>query len=323
MASLLPDQQTLAAHISTLLLTLETTAQAYFQSGQLEPALEICQMGMQLIQRPETTATAQAQLKLVYGNMLAVKTNFENTPIEDALLVLEEAKVIAQKTDTPHLLADALQSIGYAHYMAASNKREGDPHLLLPYFQQALEHRRRLQDNRGMSESLFYVGLISDVLGQMETARTYYTQALQLAQQHNYPREAFEALRHLGFLEQVRGNLSQAHHYFAESLQQLEQANIYVYLPFAHIVLADVCLDQKNTDQASFHCQQACELAEEMHIQKAHIFALLTHGRICQSKQASEQAREAFAQAYAIAHTIKLTYAMQQASTAQQNLSSN
>lgn len=323
MAQPLPSQEMLAEQLRALLLTLEKSAHSYFMLGQLEQALQLYQIGMEVLHIPEVTQYDRATLLLHYGNMLAIKTNFENAPVEEAISVLEQAKQLALSIDDAQLLADALNGIAFAQYVAASNKREGDPHILLASFQEALECRRVLHDDRGVSESLFHVGLISELLGQKEVARSSYTQALQIAQQQGYPREASEALRHLGFLEQAQGNFSQAQQYFTEALHVLEHAGIRVYLPFAHVVLADVCLAQGNVELASSQCQRALDLSRKMDIKKALIFSLLSSGHICQERQEEKQARDYFEQAYAVAQAIDLKHAMQSASSALQHLSIN
>lgn len=320
MAQLPLSQEKLVEQFSELLLTLEKTAQSCFLLGHVEQALQVLQAGMQVIQLPDVPSPDQARFKLAYANMLAVKTQFANAPVEEAVAMLEEVKQLAIQHEDEQLHSDALQSLGNALYVSASNKRDGDPRVLLAYFQEALEHRRKLHDEQGISESLFYVGLISDILGQKDTAQNSYRQALEIARTGGYARIEFEALRHLGFLEQARGNLPQAQQYFTESLHTLEQSGIRVYLPFAHVVLADVCFAQGDVELASTHCQQARELARTMDIKKALIFALLTSGRICQQKQELEQAGDYFDQAYAVAESIHLTYAMQQASSARQAL---
>jgi tetratricopeptide (TPR) repeat protein len=317
------SQEELPEQLRALLLTLEKTAQSYFLRGQVEQALQVLQWGIQLFSLPEMTQQNQARLLLAYGNMLAVKTQFENAPEAPALSVLEQAKQLALNIQDEQLLGDAMNGIGFATYVAASNKREGDPQMLLTIFQEALEHRRRLHDERGISESLFYVGLISALLRQEEAAQSSYKEALQIARTAGYPREAAEALRHLGFLEQAQGNFSQAQQYFTEALQVLEHARLDVYLPFAYVVLADVCLAQGNVEAASAHGKIALELARKMNIKKALIFSLLSLGSICQEKQEKEQAKSYFDQAYAVAQAIDLTYAMQQASASLHHLSAD
>jgi tetratricopeptide (TPR) repeat protein len=323
MTQLLSSQEELSEQVRVLLLTLDKTAQAYFLSGQAEQALQLFQIGMQLIHMPEVMLQAQARFKLSYGNLLAIKTNFENVPVEDALAVLEDVKQVAAKLEDAQLLADALNGIGYAHYVASSNRREGDPQMILAYFQEALERRRMLHDERGISESLFYVGLISELLGQKEVARTSYIQSLQIAQQQGYAHEAFEAFRHLGSLEQAQGNFSQAQHYFTESLHQLERARMHVYLPFAHVVIADVYLAQGDVEAAFSHGKIALELAQKMNIKKALFFSLMSLGHISQEKQEKDQAREYFEQGLVVAQEVDLKYAIQRASQALDNLSTN
>lgn len=319
----LSSHEGLTEQLRGLLFALENSARGYFLRGQLEQALQLLQVGLQVIPLPEVRQRDRATFLLHYGNMLAVKTNFENAPVEAAVLVLEQAKQFATELDDAHLFADALSGIGYARYIAASNNRDGDPQMLLATFQEVLERRRVLHDDRGVSESLFHVGLLSEVLGQKEVARSSYTQALQIARTSGYPREASEALRHLGFLEQTQGNLFQAQQYFTEALHVLEHAEIQVYLPFTHIVIADVCLAQGNMELASSQCQRALELSRRMDIKKALIFSLLTNGHICQEKQEEKQARDSFEQAYTVAQSIDLKHAMQSASSALQHLSGN
>ena len=319
----LPSQKALPEQLRTLLITLEKIAQSYFMLGHLEQALQLFQVGMQLIHAPEVTQRDQARLLLHYGNMLTIKTLFENAPVEEAVSVLEQAKQLATKLDDEQLIADALDGIGYAHYIIASNKREGDPHVLRAYFQEALERRRGLHDERGVSESLFHLGLIAEPLDQIEVARSSYTQALQIAQQQGYPAEASDALRHLGLLEQAQGNFTQAQQYLTESLHLREHMGIHPYLPFAYHAVADVYLAQGNVELASSQCQKALDLARKMDIKKALIFSLLTHGRICQEKQEQKQARDYFEQAYDVAQAIDLKYAIQQAASALQHLSTN
>jgi len=165
--------------------------------------------------------------------------------------------------------------------------------------------------------------VVTSLLGQEEAARSSYQEALQIARTSGYPREAAEALRHLGFLEQGQGNFAQAQQYFTEALHLLEHARLDVYLPFAYVVLADVCLAQGNVEAASAHGKIALELARKMDIKKALIFSLLSLGSICQEKQEREQARSYFEQAQAYAQAIDLTYAMQQASASLHQLSAN
>ena len=301
----LPSQKALPEQLRTLLLTLGKIAQSYFMLGHLEQALQLFQIGMQLLHVPEVTQRDQARLLLHYGNMLTVKTLFENAPIEEALSVLEQAKQLATKLDDEQLIADALDGIGYAHYIIASNKREGDPHVLRAYFQEALERRKVLHDERGVSESLFHLGLIAEPLGQMEVARSS------------------DALRHLGLLEQAQGNFTQAQQYLTESLHLREHMGMHPYLPFTYHAVADVYLAQGNVELASSHCQKALDLSRKMDIKKALIFSLLTHGRICQEKQEQKQARDYFEQAYDVAQAIDLKYVMQQAASALQHLSTN
>jgi len=317
------SQETLPEQFGTVLLALERIAQSYFTLGHLEQALQIFQIGMQVLHNPEVTQRDQAEFLSHYGNMLAAKTQFANAPVEEALSLLEQAKQLAIALSDVQLLADALDSIGFAQYVAASNNRAGDPLVFRASFQDALERRRVLSDNRGISESLFHLGLAAQVLDEMEVARSCYTQALQIARQHGYLAETSDALRHLGFLEQEQGNIFQAQQYLTESLHLREHIGKQVYLPFAHVAVADVYLVQGNVELAFFHSQKALELSRGMDIKKALIFSLSSCGRVCQAKQDEEQAKDYFEQAYVVAQAIDLKYAMHELSSTLQHLSAN
>ncbi len=69
------------------------------------------------------TQRDQARLLLHNGNMLVAKTQFENAPVEEALSMLEQAKQLATELDDEQLIADALNDIGFAHYVASNNRR--------------------------------------------------------------------------------------------------------------------------------------------------------------------------------------------------------
>ncbi len=313
-------QETLPEQFGTLLLVFENIARSYFLSGQPWQALQLLQLGLQTLDMPEVMQRDKARFLLHYGKVLTARTQYENAPIEEAVAVLEQGRQLAAALDDAQLIADALDSIGFAQYVAASNRREGDPHMFRASFQEALERRRALHDERGVSESLFHLGLAADVLDQREDARAYYIQALQTAQVGGYAREASEALRHLGFQEQALGNLTQAQVYLSEALCLAEQAGR-VSLPFAHVAVADVYLGQGNVALAASHCQKALEFARAMDIKKALIFALGSYGYICRAKHEEQQARGYFEEAYAIAQTIGLKHAMQRLSFSLQQLS--
>ncbi|GHO87440.1 hypothetical protein KSZ_54460 [Dictyobacter formicarum] len=316
-------QGALSSQFDTVLETMEGIATSYFLSGRLEQALQILQVGRLLLSMPEVTTHAQARFLLQYGRTLTLKTQFENAPEDEAIAVLQQVQQLAKQLDDPQLIADAVDSIGFAGYTAASNRREGDPSLLQGYFQEALERRQALQDQRGCSESLFHLGLIEDIIDQPEQAHRYYTQALQLARQHNHPREAAEALRHLGFQAQRQGRPAEAQQYFRRALRMAEQSEMQVYIPFAHVALADVYLEQKELDRASEHARKALELAQSMDIKRAHIFALFSNGSICQARGDTKLARDYYEQAHALAQTIGLGYAIQRAGDALQQLAEN
>ncbi len=106
----------------------------------------------------------------------------------------------------------------------------------------------------------------------------------------------------------------------SEALHLSEQAGR-ISLPFAHIAVADVYLEQGDVALATSHCQEALVLARAMDIKKALIFALGSYGDICQAKHEEQQAKNYFEEAYAVAQAIDLKHAMRRLSSSLQQLS--
>jgi tetratricopeptide (TPR) repeat protein len=102
----------------------------------------------------------------------------------------------------------------HARFLA---ERVEDPREL-PLFERAAELYRALGDARGEGESLFWIGIVHQVVrDDGETAVPLFDRARALAEQAGDRLTLSYALRHLGFAEHVAGNLDAARDRFEES----------------------------------------------------------------------------------------------------------
>ncbi len=260
---------------------------------------------------------------------------YANSGYEEASAALLRALELATAAGDDRSAADALQLLGLAAYNNALWSSDADYAQPLEYFQQALARRKALEDWRGVAESLFYSGLISERREQPDEAQSYYTKALALASKHDHPIEKSYALRHLAGIAEEAGNLEQALALYGESLALREAAGYTILLPLSHLAVGDVLLAQRDLPQAMKHYQAAYAIAQEMETPVARIFCLLSLGGIhrqaydpAQARSRSlydqlyhpehelAQARSCYEQARALAQEIAFPLGITAASTA-------
>src|SRR5439155_20005324 len=170
--------------------------ESYYWLGRVEDAVRILQIGMQVVDESEVRQHDRVKLLLQYDKMLIMRNFRSNSSYELIWPTLLRAQKIAESLGHERLVADTLSHIGQAHYYKKLNTDEGEYDTALKFYQQALERREGIADERGKSESLFDIGLIYERQELYDTALEYYTQAMQIAEQHGYKLEKSYAMRH-------------------------------------------------------------------------------------------------------------------------------
>ncbi|HLJ32179.1 MAG TPA: tetratricopeptide repeat protein, partial [Ktedonobacteraceae bacterium] len=203
---------------------------------------------------------------------------------------------------------------GVAYYNHSLNNQAHEYERALEYIQQALDRRVTLGDERGISESLFYIGLIYQNGDQPdnEKAFDYFTRSFHIAEEHAYKLEASYAARHIASILGERGEVEQALPYALRSLALREEIGLKRYLPPSHGLVGEIYLRQQNIERALFHQQRAYELAQEMNLQTFMMWSLFSLGEVYLAQHDTVQAREHFEQAYAIAQELHLPYAIKE-----------
>lgn len=301
-------------HYTTLIQSLCDIGESYYWLGRVEDAVRLLQIGMQVVDESEARQQDLVKLLLQYGKMLIMRNFRSNSSYELIWPTLLRAQKIAESIGDDRLIADTLSLLGQAHYYKKLNTGEGEYATALKYYQQALERRESIADERGKSESLFDVGLIYERQEQYDKALDHYTQAMQIAEQHGYKLEKSYALRHTAGIYLNRGDADKALSYSLEELTLREEVGFKTGLPLSHLNVGNVHFEKKDLTHASLHYEKALELAEEMKLKMDTVLALLSIGDLRQAEGQLPQARECFEKALEVAKEINLKFAVSAAS---------
>jgi tetratricopeptide (TPR) repeat protein len=307
MTTLFPTTETISSDYTSLFQSLSAIGTAYYKLGKLDEGIRLLTAGIEMLNEQEVRPQDAVKILLVAGKLKNRKTFTSNSGYDATLQTLMRAKQIAEANNDEQGLADALQLIGVTFYNQVMLTGEGDYQQARGYFQDALRRREALADQRGVSESLFYIGLIHERLEQNDEAFAFYSRAYQLAEQFAHALEKSYAARHLAGPYIERGDLEQAGRYFAESLRLREEAGYKTLLPLALLAVGDVESAKGNLVNASDYYKQALALAQEMGQQFDIVFTLISLGEIQQKQGESKAVRELYQKALEQAQTINLS----------------
>lgn len=266
----------LTGYYATALDALYTIAHSYFFLGKLGDAQRLLQTALNLTEADEAESHNHLKLLLLYGRVLNVNHLIQRGDSDLLFSIILQAKQVAEATETQQGIADALSLLGQAHCNATTvatitngalpfgPRGQGRYEEAFAYQQQALQIQEALHDTRGISESLFGIGLVYQFWQQNEQAREYFTRALQVAEEGEHILEQAEPHRHLMLDASFRGDLEVALSHALSALSFRETGAFKPYQPFDHLALRDIYLKKGDTTRAEFHLQQATALAETM-----------------------------------------------------------
>lgn len=313
-----PDEA-LAQSYTIALTALGEIAEAYYSLGSLDDARHVLRTALQFAEEKGVPRQTHLKLVLQYAKTLVVNYFLTN---QDAGLVFSavlHARQLAEAAQDQQSSADALSLLGQAHYYGTFNasatltSQEGTYQEALDYHQQALERREALQDTRGISESLFFIGLVHERGGAHDLAHAYYSKALHVADHHGHSPEKAEPARHLAGLAWVQGNLDQALTFALQALTFRKAAGFQPFLPFDHLLIGDIYLARGDAANALLYAQQANALAKVYDQKRALVFSLLSLGDIQVAQKEVSQARDRFEEALAIGWELQIPLAITRA----------
>ena len=178
---------------------------------------------------------------------------------EERLQYLETALADAQQTDDLALQGAIWDARGMSlHQQYLDTGRPTEPPEELPSFERGLSYRQQVDDQHGIAESLFHIGLVHGIVRQdHKTALPFLQESYTLAQAHGDQITSSYAIRHIGFAQYDANDLVRARASLQESLQLREQAGFIpgVAMAFVMLAYADAELGQRPT--ALEHLQRA------------------------------------------------------------------
>lgn len=272
----IPTKGDLTGYYATALDALYKIAHSYFFLGKLGDAQRLLQTSLNLTKADEAASRDRLRLLLLYGRVLNVNHLIQRGDSDLLFSIISQARQVAEAAETQQGIAEALSLLGQAHCNATTvatiasgalpfgPRGQGKYEEAFAYQQQALQLQEALHDTRGMSESLFGIGLIYQFWQQNEQAREHFTRAIQVAEKGGHILEQAEPHRHLMLDASFRGDLEAALSHALSALSFREAGAFKPYQPFDHLALRDIYLKMGDTTRAELHLQQATALAEAM-----------------------------------------------------------
>ncbi|GLV60397.1 hypothetical protein KDH_72170 [Dictyobacter sp. S3.2.2.5] len=260
-------------YYTTAVDALYAIGRTYLYDGKIAAARHLLEASLHLLEVDDVPPSQRFQLLLLYGQVLIVDHLLARGggDVERIFATVEQARQLAEASQSQRDMADALSLLGQAHYFAAvlGGAIVDDPHSgrydeALAYQEQALRLRESLNDTRGISESLFQIGVIHERWQRIERSEEYYSRARQLAEQHNHPFEKTEPARHFAIHALMRGELDLALDLAQQALHLREEAGFKPYQPLDHLLLRDVYQAKGDQASAQIHARQAADLATSM-----------------------------------------------------------
>jgi tetratricopeptide (TPR) repeat protein len=179
---------------------------------------------------------------------------------------LDMALADAQQTNDLSLLGAIWDARGMSlHHQFLDTGRTAEPPEELPSFERGLTYRQQADDQHGIAESLFHIGLIYGIVRQdHQKALPFLQQSYTLAQTLGDHITASYAIRHMGFAQYDAGNLIQALENLQESLQLREQAEFIPGVAMALVMLAYANAELKQHALALEHLHRAKAIFQEL-----------------------------------------------------------
>jgi tetratricopeptide (TPR) repeat protein len=289
---------------------LSTIAESYFYDGRIDDAVHVLTCAQQLADASDVLPHDLAALLICAGSIYSWRGSLITGDYDLSLTLLHRAEQLARVTHDQLLLARALDTLGSAYYNQAMTRAEADFERPLSYFQHALMVRETAQDQLGICESLFHVGLIAERKRQYDDALRAFDIVYTTAKHHHYHDALAEAARHLGFAHMRTGSFDQALACFQEARLLLEATGQQIFLPFAELSVGEVFAMQQQWEHAEQHYHRAYALAQTMQIKRATVQIAYSLGEVCEAQNHADQAYTYYETAYDLATAIKFKLGM-------------
>jgi len=211
---------------------------------------------------PPGDTAALAFIATEKGRVLADSNFFHRDDPGPARAALEEGERLARTAGDELVLSEARMQLARIDYAAAFETKDWKKPRAA--FESVLAVREKLGDARGISETLFYLGLTYEQDGQPDPAFERYTKSLAIAEkERNIILESY-VRRHMAGIQEERGELDAARRNIDLEVELRRKGGFLVGVPFALRHKADfVAAHGPGKAEAVKILQEAASMAEK------------------------------------------------------------
>jgi tetratricopeptide (TPR) repeat protein len=252
--------------IQTLVEAACAVAKADLYRGFPGEGLEVIEAVLPLGARPDATPLDRARLAIARGELEHYRSSLVGASDTRAIELLRAALVAAEASRHEPAIADAADLLGLVLYSEAFDT--GNFAAAIEPLERGLSIRRRIDDRRGIAESLFHLGLVHQNRAQAteadrKRAMELYLQALPIARDGGFEVEQSYLERHIAAEEELRGNLDAALAGFSRSASLRRKAKYQIYLAPALLALGDIHAARGEKKDAGSSYREALAAAKE------------------------------------------------------------
>ncbi|MEJ7603041.1 MAG: tetratricopeptide repeat protein [Kofleriaceae bacterium] len=254
----------------------------------------------------QPVARLTAELARVWSH----ETFARNRGYAEGVSVARAAQAAARSERDPRALAIALDAEGMLHYGTLVWAGASDYSVPRRHFAAAVDAFRTADDQGGLAEATFHVGLSFEQAGDAATAAQHYTAAQALADQAGDLVVASYTERHLAGIAEERGDLRAARRGFERSLTLRERTGYLRLVPYAMMAIASLDLHAGETARALASYRRALVMAERIGNEAMLLWAHVGVGEALEKLDDLTGARAHFERALAIAETASISIAI-------------
>jgi tetratricopeptide (TPR) repeat protein len=170
--------------------------------------------------------------------------------------------------------------------------------------------RQNGDDPHALAESMFHIGLIAERQERFADALRHFEAVRELAERHNDDRLLASALRHIGFAHMRAHAIGAALDCFSRSLALFKTGGPRLFVPFGHLAVADMLVEQRHFDEALRHYEAGAVLATKLGVARAAMQIAYSVGELYEMLTNLAQARSCYERGDALATQMQFEQGM-------------
>jgi tetratricopeptide (TPR) repeat protein len=312
----------LKIHYDFLVELVVKITEKFLYDGRFDDALLVLDSDFIHLIENELSNENRIILRLEKAKILFNKHLFEYDNFDRLLAEMKEIEADVRVLNNKKILADYLDLYGWGLSLSLmfSDSSYDD---CLKYFQEALKLREEISDMRGISDSLFHIGLVYERRRDDEEkkhAYEIYRRGYKIADEGSYKLEKSHLARHLGYYFRETGNLEKALRFFKESLALRSEIGFKIWIGSACQTVASVYARMNDYRNALKYFRSATELLEKTGYKPYLVLTLIALGDFYKANTICPEALETYRKALRIAKNINFLKAEEEISDKIENM---